>query len=208
MFEKDRNLVSVPFYEDTHKNLYIIVSKFLNENNIKLSRELINILIDRSSGDRKNLISELDKILNYSKSNKKISFENIEKLTNLSENYAVSELAEQYLMKNKKKVAKILNENNYSNEDCIQIIRTILIKSKRLLGIIEMNNLENNIENVLSKTKPPIFWKEKEGVKIQVKNWKAVDLKNKIYEINEIETLIKTNSKNTLNLVSDFIVNY
>ena len=71
-----------------------------------------------------------------------------------------------------------------------------------------MNNLENNIENVLSKTKPPIFWKEKEGVKIQVKNWKAVDLKNKIYEINEIETLIKTNSKNTLNLVSDFIVNY
>ena len=208
LFEKDRNLVSVPFYEDTHKNLYIIVSKFLNENNIKLSRELINILIDRSSGDRKNLISELDKILNYSKSNKKISFENIEKLTNLSENYAVSELAEQYLMKNKKKVAKILNENNYSDEDCIQIIRTILIKSKRLLGIIEMNNLENNIENVLSKTKPPIFWKEKEGVKIQVKNWKAVDLKNKIYEINEIETLIKTNSKNTLNLVSDFIVNY
>lgn len=208
LFEKDRNLVSVPFYEDTHKSLYIIVSKFLNENNIKLSRELINILIDRSSGDRKNLISELDKILNYSKSNKKISFENIEKLTNLSENYAVSELAEQYLMKNKKKVAKILNENNYSNEDCIQIIRTILIKSKRLLGIIEMNNLENNIENVLSKTKPPIFWKEKEGVKIQVKNWKAVDLKNKIYEINEIETLIKTNSKNTLNLVSDFIVNY
>ena len=208
LFEKDRNLVIVPFYEDTHKDLYIIVSKFLNKNNIKLSSELINILIDRSSGDRKNLISELDKILNYSKSNKKINYENIKKLTNLSENYAVSELAEQYLMKNTKKVAKILNENNYSNEDCIQIIRTILIKSKRLLGIIEMNNLENNIENVLSKTKPPIFWKEKEGVKIQVKNWKAVDLKNKIYEINEIETLIKTNSKNALNLVSDFIVNY
>ena len=208
LFEKDRNLVIVPFYEDTHKDLYIIVSKFLNKNNIKLSSELINILIDRSSGDRKNLISELDKILNYSKSNKKINYENIKKLTNLSENYAVSELAEQYLMKNTKKVAKILNENNYSNEDCIQIIRTILIKSKRLLGIIEMNNLENNIENVLSKTRPPIFWKEKEGVKIQVKNWKALDLKNKIYEINEIETLIKTNSKNALNLVSDFIVNY
>ena len=40
LFEKDRNLVSVPFYEDTHKSLYIIVSKFLNEN-IKLSRELL-----------------------------------------------------------------------------------------------------------------------------------------------------------------------
>ena len=207
-FEKDKNSVTIPFYEDTHKDLYIIVSKFLNVNNIKLSRESINILIDRSNGDRKNLKSELGKILNYSQSNKKINYENIEKLTNLSENYTVSELAEQYLIKNTKKVAKILNENNYSNEDCIQIIRTILIKSKRLLGIIEMNNLENNIENVLSKTKPPIFWKEKEGIKKQVKNWKAADLKNKIYQINEIETLIKTNSRNTLNLVSDFIVNY
>ena len=56
--------------------------------------------------------------------------------------------------------------------------------------------------------KPPIFWKDKENVKKQVNEWKINDLKEKIYKISEIESIIKNNSKNSLNIVSDFIVNY
>ena len=113
-----------------------------------------------------------------------------------------------YLEKNTKKVSKILNENNYSDEDCVLILRTLLNKSKRLLNIIERYESIKNIEDVISSTKPPIFWKEKETIKKQAISWKINDLKSKIYKINEIELLIKNNSKNSLNLVSDFIVNY
>ena len=42
-------------------------------------------------------------------------------------------MAEQYLSKNTKKVARILNENVYSDEDCLLILRTILGKSKRVM---------------------------------------------------------------------------
>ncbi len=208
LFEKNKDLVITPFYQDDIRSLMPIISEFLNKNKIKLSRESINLLIDRSSGDRNNLKIELDKIFYYSLSNKKIDFINVEKLTNLSENYAVGELADHYLSKNTRKVAQILNENNYSDDDCILIIRTILSKSKRLLGIIENYNDKNNIDEAISIAKPPVFWKDKEYIKKQVANWREDDLKKKIYEINEIEYLIKTNSKNTLNLVSDFIVNY
>ena len=208
LFEKNKDLVITPFYQDDVRSLMPIISEFLNKNKIKLSRESINLLIDRSSGDRNNLKIELDKIFYYSLSNKKIDFINVEKLTNLSENYAVGELADHYLSKNTRKVAQILNENNYSDDDCILIIRTILSKSKRLLGIIENYNDKNNIDEAISIAKPPVFWKDKEYIKKQVANWREDDLKKKIYEINEIEYLIKTNSKNTLNLVSDFIVNY
>ena len=201
-------MIITPFYEDDARSLIPIINEFLNKNKIKLSRETINLLVDRSCGDRNNLKIELDKIFYYSLSAKKIDLKNVEKLTNLAENYAVSELADHYLSKNTKKVAQILNENNYSDDDCILIIRTILSKSKRLLGIIEKYNNKNNIDEAISKAKPPIFWKDKENVKKQLTNWKKDDLKKKIYEINEIEYLIKTNSKNTLNLVSDFIVNY
>ena len=58
-------------------------------------------------------------------------------------------------------MAKILNENNYSDEDCILILRTILNKSKRLLNIIEKYNKDENLDEVISSFKPPIFWKEK-----------------------------------------------
>ena len=129
------------------------------------------------------------------------------KLSNLAENYAVNELADSYLLKNKKNIAKILNENNYSNEDCVLIIRTLLGKSKKLRVIIEENIEIRNIDKVISNFKPPIFWKDKENVKKQANSWDLNDLKEVIYKINDLELAVKTNSNQSLNLVSDFVIN-
>ena len=206
-FEKRKDLVIVPFYEDNTNTLSSIVIKFLNQHNINMSRESVNLLVNRANGSRKILKIELDKILNYSFTNKKIELSVVKRLTNLNENYGVNELADNYLEKNKKNIAKIINENNYSDEDCILILRTVLSKSKRLISIIEKYNETRNIDDAISNTKPPIFWKDKESVKKQANSWKINDLKEKIYQINEVETLVKNNSKNSLNLISDFIVN-
>ena len=208
LFEKNKDLAIVPFYEEDNKKLSQFILEFLNDKKIKLSRESINLLISRARGDRINLKTELEKILNYSISNKKIDYETVKKLTNLAENYSVNELVDNYLKKNTKNIAKILDENNYTNEDCILILRTILNKSKRLLGILERYEKISNIDEVILNTKPPIFWKEKENIKTQVKSWEKNELLTKIYEINEIESLIKSNSNNSLNIISDFIVNY
>ena len=207
-FEKSKKLTIIPFYEDDARTLSSLANEYLNKNKIKLSRESINLLVGRSSGSRENLKKELSKIFNYSYSNKEITFEVVKKLSNLAENFGVNELADNYLSKNKKNIIKILNENNYSDDDCILILRTILNKSKRLLNILENYKKNENLDDVISKTKPPIFWKDKEVVKRQANTWKLKDLKTKMYQINEVETLVKSNSKNSLNLVSDFIVNY
>ena len=207
-FEKSKKLIVVPFYEDDDKTLTSIIYDYLNKYNIKLSRESINLLIGRASGNRENLKNEFNKIIQYSYTNKEISLETVKKLSNLAENYGVNELADSFLIKNKKNISKILNENNYSDDDCILILRTILSKSKRLLNILESFNKSKNLDDVISKTKPPIFWKDKEIVKKQANTWALKDLKAKIYEINDVETSVKNNSKNSLNLVSDFIVNH
>ena len=207
-FEKNKKLVTIPFYEDDTKSLTLIILEFINKHKIKLSRESINLLVSRAGGNRENLQNELEKILNFSYSNNSIDYEIVKKLTNLVENYGVNELADNYLSKNRKNISKILNENNYSDDDCILILRTILSKSKRLIDIIERYQTNNNIEKVISETKPPIFWKDKEIVKKQANTWKLGDLKNKIYQINDIETLVKSNTKNSLNLVSDFQLLY
>ena len=207
-FEKNSNLITIPFYEDDVRSLTSVIISFISEHNIKLSRESINLLVNRAGGDRENLKIELDKILNYSNSNNKIEFEHVQRLTNLAENYGVSELADSCLSKNRKNVSKILNENNYTDDDCILILRTLLSKSKRLLTIIKKFNETKNLDNAISNIKPPIFWKEKENVKKQAITWKIDELKGKIYKISETELLVKTNSGKSLNLVSDFIVNF
>ncbi len=190
------------------KSLLPIINNFIRKNEIKISRESINLLIERANGSRDSLHKELEKIYNYSISDKNLQHEIVKKLTNLSENIDINELVDQYLIKNTKHVTKILNENNYSDEDCILILRMILIKSKRLLAIIEKYNEVRNIDEVITNIRPPVFWKDKERVKKQANNWDFNELKRKIYQISEIETLVKTNSKNSLNIVSNFIVNY
>ena len=208
LFEKEKNLICIPFYEDNDKSLNSIAQDFFKQKNIKVSQQIINLIIGRSRGDRENLINELNKIENLSITKKNIDIEDISKLTNLSENYSVFELVENYLAKNNKQVSKILNENNFANDECILILRTILNRSKRLLKLKKSHSKTGNIELAISSFKPPIFWKEKDVVKKQIQSWSEDEVKNMIYKINDLEILVKKNLNNSLNFVSDFVSNY
>ena len=208
LFEKEKNLTCIPFYEDNEKNLSLLAQTFFRNKKLKVSQEIINLLIGRSRGDRANLFNELNKIEILSITKKNIDLDDVLKLTNLSENYSVFELVENYLAKNKRQVSKILNENNFANDECILILRTILNRSKRLLKLKESENETGNIDLTISSFKPPIFWKEKEIVKKQIQSWSRNEVKKIIYRVNDLEILIKKNSNNSINFVSDFVSNY
>ena len=207
LYEKSKDLICVPFYEDNQQSLSIFANKYLQNKNIKLSREILNLVIERSQGDRGNLKNELHKIENLSLSKKNISNEDIINITNLAENYTVFELVDNYLAKNQKKVSKIINENNFVNDDSIIILRTLLSRSKRLLKLKNMQNVNKSIDDAIAVYKPPIFWKEKDIVKQQMSKWSEDEVKKKIFEISNLEILIKKNSS-SINLVSDLISNY
>ena len=207
IFEKEKSIICVPFYEDNNQTLNSIISLFFRNKKIPISQQLINILIERSRGDRKNLKNELEKIGAYLSNKKNINLEEIIKLTNLADNYNASELVDHSLAKNTRKTVTILNENNYSDEDFIIIIRTLLAKLKRLVKIHELVDEKNNIEQAVSASKPPIFWKDKPLVIQQIRSWKKEHLKDLIYKTNDIELLIKKNSTIAKNILSDFIIN-
>ena len=205
-FEKEINTICVPFYNDENKTLNSLAYNFLNDKKISLSQEMINIIVERSSGDRQNLYNELIKLENYQKKGQKITIEHILKISNLAQNYSVSELVDNCLSKNLKKTINILNENNYSSDDCILILRTLLSKSKRLLKIKESINNNMTIDQAISYFKPPIFWKDKEFIKKQISAWTLKNIQKLIYKINSIELLSKKNNISSLFIVSDFIL--
>ena len=207
LFEKENDLACVPFYEDNQQSLSIYANSFLNEKKIKISREILNLVLERARGDRGNLKNELEKIEVLSITKKNLSTDDILKLTNLSENYNIFELVDNYLAKNQKMVSKIINENNFVNEDCILIIRALLSRSKRLLALKKIESMNTNKDQVITSYKPPIFWKEKDMVKKQMSEWTEEEIKNKIYKLTDLEILIKSNTIG-INLVSDFVCNY
>jgi len=205
-FEKDKKLICVPFYPDNDQTLSKLAYNFLRDKKISISSSNVNLIVTKCSGDREALINELKKIEFFGKNGKKINSNNISKLINLNENHSISELIDNCLAKNKKKIINILNENNFNSEDCIMITRSFLIKAKKLLVLSTTFEINKNIDLTISSAKPPIFWKEKEITKQQINKWKSDNIKELIYSISELELQIKKNINNSINLITDFIL--
>ena len=100
-----------------------------------------------------------------------------------------------------------MNENNFSQEDCILILRIFLSKLKRLLALYLDPNIKTNIEKALSSYRPAIFWKDKEVVKQQIKILDIQKTKELVRKTNEIELIVKKNPSISINVTTDFILN-
>tara|TARA_B100001939_G_scaffold300928_1_gene277165 strand:- start:438 stop:1439 length:1002 start_codon:yes stop_codon:yes gene_type:complete len=205
-FEKSKEYICLAFYPDNEQTLSRLATLFFKERKISISPSNINLIIKKTNGDREMLYNEINKIAQFSTNGKKISEEIIAKLTNLNEDHNVSELVDNCLAKNKKKIDTILNENNFTNEDCILITRIFLNKSKKILKLSEIYEENKSIDLTISNARPPIFWKDKEITKQQLHQWSSKEIKILIYKLNEIELLIKKNLNNSINLITNFIL--
>jgi DNA polymerase-3 subunit delta len=204
-FEKEKELISVPFYPDTTQTLSFLANKFFKEKKISISQSNINLIINKCNGDREFLENELSKIEFFLYNKKSIETHELSKLINLIENHSISDLLDNCLINNSRKVLLILNENNFNNEDCIIIIKTFLAKTKKILKLANNYAKNNNLEMTISESKPPIFWKEKDAVKQQLQKWKPDMLKKLIANINQVELELKKNSQSSLSILMNFI---
>ena len=203
-FEKEKETISIPFYEDNHQSLSIFTQNFLKEKKIKLSNENINLIIEKSGGNRINLLNELEKISSFSNKKQKIRIEDINKLTNLTENYSISELVDYCLAKNKRKTINILNENNLKDDENILILKSFLYKLKRLKLI--KNQINKNIDQILISFRPPIFWKDKDIIKQQLKVLSLSEINYLILRVNNLELQIKKNNQISNQILNNFIL--
>ena len=204
-FEKENQIVCVPFYKDNDQSLINIILNFCQNKKINISQQNINLIIQKTNGNRQSIKNELEKIESYSLSKKSISEEDILKIVNVTENHDISSLVDYCLTKDKRKIVEILNDNNFMLDEVIKIIRVFLAKSKRLQILITEVEKTNSIDRAIAEHKPPIFWKDKNMVKRQLQIWKKNKIIELIYKINSIELLTKKNSLNSLNILLDFI---
>ena len=70
--KKKKNLICIPTYPDNNDTLSKLAVIFFRNENISISQENINLIIEKCNGDRNNLNNELNKIRNYAKEKKKL----------------------------------------------------------------------------------------------------------------------------------------
>ena len=206
LFEKNKDLICIPTYPDNNETLSRLATTLFREENISISQQNVNLIVEKCNGDRTNLKSEFEKIKNFVKNKKKISNKEILKIINLAENYKLSELIDNCLTRDKKKIINILNDSNYSAEESITILRTFLFKAKRILKLATELQRNHDINKTVNSARPPIFWKDKEVVKVQLKMWKPKEIKELIKNINNVELEIKKNYNNSILIITNFIL--
>jgi len=204
--EKSTDIICVPCYYDTQKNLSIIMNNALRENKINISSESVNLLIENSGGDRHNLKNELGKIVAYAKNKKTVSFEEVKRLVNSQENLEIDEITTNCLCGNLTKFKRSLNFISFGNINHILLIKILSRKIEKLIQYQAAQKDYPNIDSLINNVKPPIFWKEKPNVKKQLEVWKNKNLNELIAEINIIEEKYKQHYDVSKIILNDFIV--
>jgi len=193
LFETNIKTLCIPCYLDSDKDLEIIAKTEFKKNDIILSRELINLLIEKSNNDRNNLRNEIGKITSFALNKKNLEIDEIKSIINFSGEYKSDSLINECLCGNIAQYKKILSELYLNTVNQISLLRILSNKIQRLLYMKEMERNYNDLDGLLNASKPPIFWKEKPMVKKQLTIWTLGNLKKTIYEINDIELLCKKN---------------
>ena len=194
-FETNKKTICIPCYLDNEKDLKVIAQSELKKNNIMLSQETVNLLIEKSNSDRNNLRNEIEKIHLYSLNKKKLELNDIKSLINFSGDYKSDIFINECLCGNIKQYKKIISELYVNTVNQILLLRILSNKIQRLLKIKAEESKSNNVDNLINGAKPAIFWQEKPLVKKQLSIWSLNDLKKIIGEINDTELLCKKNPK-------------
>ena len=192
-FEKNKKTICIPCYLDSEKDLEVIARSELKKNNVMLSQEAVNLLIEKSNSDRNNLRKEIEKIHSYSLNKKKLELTDIISLINFSGDYKSDIFINECLCGNIKQYKKIISELYANTVNQILLLRILSNKIQRLIKIKGEENKSNDVDNLINTIKPPIFWKEKPLLKKQLSIWSLNNLKRLISEINNIELLCKKN---------------
>jgi len=191
-FEKSNKLGVVPCYPDNEVSLKkIILSKLKGYTG--LSSQNINIIIENCGLDRSKLNNELNKIDTFFE-NKIIDTNKLEALLNIKVNDSFDLLKDQALIGNKTKTNKLISDTILESGKNIFYLNII---NQRLIKLLEVSEIarNGNLDNAISKIKPPIFWKDKANFSLQARKWNKKKLKKMLDQTYKVELMVKSNSQ-------------
>ena len=188
-FEKKNICIAVACYADNEISIKKIVL-----NKLKgfegLSYENINLIVDNCNLDRIKLNNELEKIFSYF-TNKKIDNKELEKILDIRINDNFNLLKDAALNGNKNETNKLLSDTIIDVDKNVFYLALI---NQRLNKLAEAARLSNttNLEDAISRIKPPIFWKDKPSFKEQAKKWNIDKIKLILKKTYDLEIKIKS----------------
>ena len=206
LFEKEKDLAVIPCYNDSDITLRRLIQNELREFK-DLNSNTINMILTYSNLNRKTVLNNLEKIkLFYN--DKVLSEETLETLLNSDRNEMFENIRDAALDGDKIRLNNLLANFAFSNEDSFLYINIITYRLIKLLEIHKQNTNKDDFSVIISKMRPPIFWKDKPIFLKLLKKWDKQSVIDALKHLGQTEEKIKKNSAlNNLTMVKNSITN-
>ena len=190
-FEKSKLCATAACYEDDDTQIQSLLKTKLYENGIKINNNTIQKLLMDKNLNRNDINEAIKKLSIIKTEANAIGDDILFDIFNATNTYDNFEIANIVISGNSKKLNKALNDiynaSGYYNE----LIPAIRFKVKKLIEILEYNEDETDISKKINNFRPPLFWKEKNEITIQLKKWKKSELMNLLKKIYNVELKCK-----------------
>ena len=190
--EKSKTVSCIACYDDDDKTLKNILRQGINSIGLTINNEAIDQLFNLNKLNRNDVNSALEK-LKLIADEKQLDNEMIFSLFNTTSSYDAFQISNALLTENKQELNKILSSFYHFAFNFNEIIGPLKYKINKLISLYDFDLGGKNISKLIEKYKPPIFWKEKKTIQIQMSKWTKDDLMILLEKINQIEIMCKTN---------------
>ena len=188
--EESKTCAVIPCYPDNEITIKKIILDKLKQYK-GLTPQVINFIVQNTGLDRNKVNNEIDKIKSCF-IDKIIEPEKLVALLNIRMNDDFNKLRDEAINGNKINTNKLLGDTIFESENNIFYLNLINQRINKLNEIENMKKNEKNVEFLISKLRPPIFWKDKPIIIEQSKKWDRNKLKKALKKTYEIELKIKS----------------
>ena len=206
--EKLENTLIVPFYDDDTVNLKNFIKEKADKRNFSFNDGAINAIISMSGFERSQINDAIERIMLYYEfdEDKKINEERVKEILFDTNHSQMSELCKSICMGEAEASQKISERLFLQGVAPPQFISALIIHFQKL-HLVGLNIISGqSASEAMKQIKPPIFFKEVNAFKSQVKNWDTNKIDRALEILIENDLLTKTKPGLGKSLVSNIIM--
>ena len=192
LFEKKKDLITIPCYQDTLSEKNFILQTVLRKESISLTHEQKEFITHIDYKDRNIFKQDLNKIILYHKNNNEISTISLGNILNVKTSYDLNKFAILLLSDESFDIDVEFENISGQGNNSITILNRVSNHVQRLLTTKHGYKKNINIKILIKKLKPPVFFKDEEEFINQVKQWSIKSLENISIKLLDLENSLKT----------------
>lgn len=188
IFEKQADLISLPCYSDDTGSLNKLIDNELSKFDLTITQEARMVLAGLLGADRGLSRSEIQKLCLYAVVKQEISLEDVEQICGDATTVALDKIVDAAGEGNSEQLDPLLAQALMSGVSSGQILLALGRHFTQLHMIRTRSDNAQDLDQVLSRQRPPIHFKRKRSIRHQCTIWRSEDLREALKLIGDMES--------------------